>query len=112
MKKFTMLFLIFLCLSFNIMGATSVVANGSNILKQGVYTLSDLNISPDNMYTVQNTSSTNKSYILVFDDNDVKMQSIRLFPNSTKFNLISIKPDYKIVVLGKGEVYINPISPK
>ncbi len=108
MRKFTVLFLIFLCLSFNIMGVTSSAVASSNLLKQGVYTLSDFNISPDNLYDVTNVSSTEDAYIIIFDENYAIMQSLRLSPNIKSFNLVPLKPSYKIVILGKTEVYIAP----
>lgn len=108
MKKHTVLFLFFLCLFSNIILVSSKTAFSQNIMKQGVYTLADLNKSPDNLYEVENTSSKEKSYIAIFDEDDIILQSIRLSPNSISYNLVPMKPDYKIVVLGKGELYITP----
>lgn len=36
------------------------------------------------------------------------MQSLRLSPIIRSFNLIPLEPQYKLVVLGKTEVFIEP----
>ena len=108
MKKFTILFLIFLCLSFNFFEVTTFAVTPANVLKEGVYTLSDLNLSLDNLYDITNISLDEDAYILIFDENYVIMQSLRLSPSIKSFNLIPLNPKYKLVVLGKTEIYINP----
>ncbi|MBD7913473.1 hypothetical protein [Clostridium cibarium] len=112
MKKFTISCLIFLCLSFNIIGVNTLAVTPSNVLKQGVYTLSDLNVSTDNLYDITNISQNEDAYILIFNENFVIMQSLRLSPSIKSFNLVPLKPNYQLVVLGKSEVYINPRSVK
>ena len=112
MKKFTILFLIFLCLSFDFFGVTTFAVSSTNVLKEGVYTLSDLNISPDNLYDIVNVSSEEDAYILIFDENYVIMQSLRLSPSIKSFNLVPLKPNNKLVILGKTEVYISPRAVK
>ena len=108
MKKFTVLFLFFLCLLFNFFRITTFAAIPTNVLKEGVYTLSDFNIAPDNLYDITNVSSTEDAYILIFDENYVIMQSLRLSPSIKSFNLVPLKPNNKLVVLGKTEVFIAP----
>ncbi|MEQ8156962.1 MAG: hypothetical protein ABRQ25_19165 [Clostridiaceae bacterium] len=108
MKKFTVLFLISLSLSFNILSIKPLAATTVNLLKQGIYSLSDLNISPNNLYNIVNTSSTKDAYLLVFDKNYVIMQSLRLSPGIKSFNLVPLQPDYKIILLGDTEIYISP----
>lgn len=112
MKKFIILILIIFCISFNIMGATSLAVTPSNVLKEGVYSLSDLNISSDNLYDITNVSKTEDAYIIIFDENYVIMQSLRLSPVIKSFNLVPLKPGYKLTVLGKTEVYISPRNVK
>ena len=112
MKKFIVLFVIFLCLSFNFLGVTTFAILSTNVLKEGIYTLSDFNISPDNLYDITNVSSTEDAYILIFDENYVIMQSLRLSPNIKSFNLVPLQPNNKLVILGKTEVYIAPRSVK
>jgi len=105
-KKCIILFLFFLCLSFNMIKTTPVFA--ANIFKEGVYKLSDLNISTNKLYTVQNTSSTSTMNIIIFNEHPHVVQFIELDPNSPKYNLVPLNNDeYKIIVVGTGEVYLD-----
>ncbi|OPJ65341.1 hypothetical protein [Clostridium chromiireducens] len=108
MKKFIVLFLIFLGLSFNFFGVITFAVNITNVIKEGVYTLADLRVSPDNLYNITNVSSTEDAYIIIFNEDYVIMQSLRLSPIIRSFNLIPLEPQYKLVVLGKTEVFIEP----
>jgi hypothetical protein len=104
MKKFT-IFLISLCLSFNIF--LSVPTFASTSFKEGVYQLSNFNISPNNRYTIQNVSPSDNVYVLIFDKNQLQIQSIRLEPHSENYSLLPLDPEYRIVIVGKGEVLIQ-----
>ena len=104
MKKFSVLLLMLLCLSFNIVKAAP--AEKSNAFKEGVYKAADFNFSPTNRYTVQNVSPNNNVYVLLFDENQLGIQSIRLEPKSENYNLLPLKPEYRIVIVGNGEVFI------
>ena len=112
MKKFSILFLIFLCLSFDFFGVTTFAVSSTNVLKEGIYTLSDLNISLDNLYNITNVSTTEDAYIIVFNENYVVLQSLRLSPSIKSFNLVPLQPSNKLVILGKTEVFIAPRSAK
>lgn len=79
-----------------------------NVFKEGVYKVADLNFSQDNQYMVQNVSQTEGAYLQVFDENQVLVQSIRFQPNSEKFNLVKITPEFRIVIVGGGSIYIYP----
>lgn len=46
-------------------------------------------------------------YILIFDAHAEPLQGIRLKPQSQKYNLVPLQPDYKIVLIGEGEVRIS-----
>lgn len=105
MKKFTILLFFLICLSFNIVTITP--ASTTNVFKEGVYKVSDFNFSQDNLYTVQNISSEKGVYLLIFDENQVGLQYIRLKPKSIKYNLVPLKPDYRLVILGDGEAFIS-----
>ena len=105
MKRFITLLLIVICLSFNIINAITVLA--ANIFKEGVYKAADFNFSQDNVYNVQNISSDHSVYVLLYDENQLGIQSIRLEPNSAKYNLRPLKPNYRIVIVGNGEVFID-----
>ncbi|WP_026889043.1 hypothetical protein [Clostridium beijerinckii] len=108
MKRFTFLFLIFICLLINFFGITTFAKLSTNVLKEGVYTVADLQVSPENLYNITNVSSTEDAYILVFDENYVILQSLRLSPSIKSFNLVPLQPKNKLVVLGKTEIYIAP----
>jgi hypothetical protein len=105
MKKYTIPFFIFLCLSFNIINVTPVAA--VNIFNEGVYKVTDFNFSPNSLYIVQNISTSNSVYVLILDENQLQIQAIKLVPMSLKFNLVPLKPDYRIVIVGNGNVYIS-----
>lgn len=105
MKKFIILFLIFLSISLNIINPTSVFAQ--NTLKQGIYKVSDLNISQSKFYTVQNFSKTDSSFVQFFDENKKMIQAIKLAPNSIKYDVIALEPNFIIVVIGNGEISID-----
>lgn len=105
MKKFTfsILFFLFLLLNISTIQALSI----SRVLKKGFYTLEDLKLSPNTSYTIQNDSYNERAYILVFDSEQNFIQSLRLRPQSQKYNLLPLKDGYKIVVVGNGEVTIS-----
>jgi len=105
MKKFIILFLISLFLSLDIINPMSAFAQ--NTLKQGLYNVSDLNISQGKSYTVQNFSKTDSSFVQFFDENQKIIQAIQLTPNSLKYDVIALEPNFTIVVLGKGEISID-----
>lgn len=107
MKKFTISFLIFLCLLFNIIGSTPALA-ASNIFKQGVYKPSDFNFSVSNSFTVVNTSSKQPMYLIILDENLFVIEAIRLKPSLEKLDLVPMGPDYKILIVGKGDLYFAP----
>lgn len=103
MKKFILIFLISIFLLFNLTSSTFA----ANIFKEGVYKASDFNFSPENTYSVQNVSPKDSVYILIFDENQLQMQAIRLGPQSGKYNLLPLKPDYRIAIVGTGDVFIG-----
>lgn len=103
MKKFILLFLISIFLLSNLTLSTFAV----NIFKEGVYKAADFNFSSENTYSVQNVSPKETVYILLFDESQLQLQAIRLAPESAKYNLLPLKPDYRIVIVGKGDVFIG-----
>ncbi|BCZ44473.1 hypothetical protein psyc5s11_05400 [Clostridium gelidum] len=105
MKKFTSVLLISLFLSFNMLIVTSVAE--TKVLKEGFYKATELNFSPDRVYAIQNISQNNAIFMLIFDGNQNLQQSIRLKPQSQKFSLIPIGPNYRLVIAGNGEVSIS-----
>lgn len=103
MKKITTL-LILICLLFNLFIITPVLAVTN--FKEGIYQLSNFNISSDNLYSIQNISSSDSVYVLLLDENQRTLQALRLSPNSGEYTLLPLKPSYRIVIIGNGEVVI------
>ena len=105
MKKFTIIFSILLFLSFN-MNAVTAIAQ-TKVFKQGLYNITDLSLSPNAIYSIQNVSVNSSVYILIFDANQIIQQSIRLKPQSSKYNLLPLEFGAIIVIVGDGEVVIS-----
>jgi hypothetical protein len=98
----TSLILIILLINIFVLIPVFAVTN----FKEGIYQLSSLNVTPDNIYSIKNISSSDGVYILILDENQRTLQSLRLAPNSQKYNLIPLKPSYRILIVGNGEVVI------
>ena len=104
MKRFTIM-LVLICLLFStliIMPAFAVTK-----FKEGVYQLSNFNVSSGNLYTIQNISSTDSAYVILFDEDQRTLQSIRLESNSQSYDLLPLKPEYRIVIIGNGDIVIK-----
>jgi hypothetical protein len=85
-------------------------ASAADTFKEGVYKVADLNVSTNNQYTAQNISTDKKVYLEIFDENHVLLQSILLVPNSSKYTLLPLKPEYRITIVGDGNISIEPSS--
>lgn len=105
MKKFNLLFLLLICLSFNISNVSSAFA--ANVFTEGVYKLSDFNFSKDNIYNIQNTSDSSSVFVAIFDENQVVLQTIKLGPKSEKYNLLPLHPTDRLMIIGDGDVFIE-----
>ncbi|PRR82504.1 hypothetical protein CLVI_16390 [Clostridium vincentii] len=110
MKRFTVLSLIFLCLIFNVIGVKPVFAI-SNTFKEGIYNVSDFNPSKNEIYLFSNVSSTDKIYMIIMDENLNMQHSILLLPKSEKHITVPILPTYRVILIGKGEMYFYPQEP-
>lgn len=104
MKKNIAATLILVCLFFNSLAL--IPAFATNTFKEGVYQLSNLNVTPKNRYTIQNVSPDNSAYVALFDEDQRQIQSIHLSPKSENYSLIPLEPSYRIVIIGKGEIII------
>lgn len=104
MKKKLAAALILVCLLLNSFALIPTFAISS--FKEGVYQLSNLNVTPKNRYTIQNVSPDNSAYVALFDEEQRQIQSIHLPPKSENYSLIPLEPSYRIVIIGKGEVLI------
>lgn len=105
MKKFTILFLILFCLLFNIM-IVIPLAQISGI-KEGLYKASDFKLAQNKTYQMQNLSSNDSVFVLILNENNVVQQSFRLETNSPKYSLFPLNPNYKILIVGNGDVSIS-----
>jgi hypothetical protein len=105
MKKYIVLFLISLCLSFSIISVTPAFAVTS--FKEGVYKLENFNFSPDNLYSVENVNKTDTALVLIFDENQLIIQTVALKPNTPKVALLPLQPNYRLVIIGKGQVIVS-----
>ena len=104
MKKIISISLISLSL---LLSLSPKLVSAVNIFEEGVYKATDFSFSSDNNYIVQNISKENSAFIQLFDENQNLLQSIHLSKNSDKYNLLPLKPDYRIVIVGKGDVFIS-----
>lgn len=106
MKKFIAAFLILLSLLSAMIGA--VPRPTTNVFKEGVYRLSNLeNLPISKIFYVQNISLDKEAYIIVYDSNFVALQALKLEAQSVKYNLVPLKSDYRIVLIGDGEIYLS-----
>lgn len=105
MKKTVIIFLLFIYCSFQAFLVSAMAS--SQTLTKGFYKVKDLQLSPNTHYTVQNPSFNERIYIIIFDSHATPLQGVRLKPQSKKFNLIPLQPDYKVVLIGDGQVLIS-----
>lgn len=105
MKKCLALILILSCFLSSIINPIQVYAY--NNFKEGVYKVVDFNLSPNNTYFIQNLSSKDSIHVFIFDENQLEVQSIQLEPTSRRYNLVPLKPDYRIAIVGNGEAYVD-----
>lgn len=105
MKKFTTILLILMTLVFSTFIATPAFAQ--NVFKEGIYRLSDFIPAKDNSYFAQNISSEGSDYLIVVDEKLSVLQVIRLDPKSPKYNLVPLKPEYRVVIFGDGQLFIK-----
>lgn len=97
MKKFIIIFSIFLVISFSI--NTAHAATEPRTFTQGLYTVSDTKLLTGINYNVRNTS-TAKSLLLIIDPNESIQELIRLEPNSPKYILKPLSYGEIIVIIG------------
>ncbi|HEX9026564.1 MAG TPA: hypothetical protein VF839_08925 [Clostridium sp.] len=105
MKKFSIILILFLFLLPNITTTTSYAQQKT--LREGDYRASDLNLLPNNDYSVENISTSDSAVVIIFDSNSIIQELIDLVPQSGKYNLPIINKDYEIMVIGKGQVMIS-----
>lgn len=102
MKKYVLIFSIFLFLSFSI-NTIVVSAVHFRTLSQGVYIVKD-NLLADVSYNIENTSSNNKAVIMVIDSNRTLQEYIILDPKVTHYNLKPLHLDDTVVIVGNADI--------
>ena len=105
MKKFFSVFLVTLCLNFNVTNAKAPIF--TNILEEGFYSATDITQSLGNIEYVQNTSNKSDVYLVVLDKRRMPVKAIKMEPNSKKYILTPLSPDNKIIIIGDGEVFFS-----
>jgi len=104
MKKFTVILLILVTLIFS--ASITTTAFAENVFEEGFYRISDFNPSSDGSYYVKNIS-TSSVYVIIFNENLIATQILFLEPKSVKYNLVPLKPEHRVVVVGDGQVHID-----
>jgi hypothetical protein len=103
--------LILLCLFFCFTTVTTLAQPTSNLIKEGIYSISSLNLELDKIYAIQNTSDTKIAFVFLMDDHDELLQFIKLLPKSAKQRLLPMKPQYKLIITGDTEVFVSKPEP-
>lgn len=101
MKKFALILSIFLLMSLNF-NTVSAVAE-TKTFSEGIYTINDLNLLANVPYRVQNVTG-GKAFISILNSDLVLEQSIRFQPNSLQYVLNPMQYDYKIIIVGSGQL--------
>ncbi|MCE5221312.1 MAG: hypothetical protein LLF98_08620 [Clostridium sp.] len=105
MKKCVVIFSVVLFISFNILIVSSIAQPKS--YKQGIYTDKQLNLDPNTVHTIQNTSTNEYAFLIIFDSNQIVQQIIQIEPKSQNYNLETLLPGYVIVIIGKADIIIS-----
>jgi hypothetical protein len=104
MKKFIIILLILVTSIFST--SITTYASSRNVYKEGFYEISDFNPSKDGSYHVENISEYS-ACVFVFNENNIKTQVLYLEPKSPRHYLASLKSEYRIVIVGDGQVHID-----
>lgn len=105
MKKFIVMLLIVLSLPFTI---TNAEPKGvTKTLTEGVYDVNTFDVPLNELHQVQNVSDKDVAYFIVFSEDETIIQSLKLIPNSPKYELLPLDPSYIIVIIGKGTVTLS-----
>lgn len=104
MKKGMSIFLLCTFLSFAIF---IIPVNAQpKTFKQGFYKTEDLNLSKGS-HTIQNNSSADYAFIVIFDSNQITRQFMRLSPQSKKYILAPLDTEYEIIISTNDSVTID-----
>lgn len=105
MKKFFFMFLLYLCLSFNLFIVPTMAE--TKILTEGLYKAEDLNLSENKVYTIRNPSNDEYAFIMDFDSNQITQQYMQLIPNSEAYILTTLQSGYQLLVVTNAEIIIE-----
>ncbi|MBS6500382.1 MAG: hypothetical protein KH415_01870 [Clostridium sp.] len=105
MKKFIAIIFISLFLNFNIVKANPQIS--SNILKEGVYNVNNITNTLGTVQNVQNVSNYSSIYLILLDQNETVLQTIKMKPQSETYVLNDFGKDYKLILIGDGEAFLS-----
>lgn len=105
MKRLFFIFLFFTYILLDMI-AFPVIAQQKN-LREGLYDVSDLNLSPNTKHTIQNNSASEYAFMMIFDTNQIAQQLMQLNPESEEYILSPLEPGYQLLIVTNGEVTIN-----
>lgn len=105
MKKFIVLILISLFVNFNIVKAAPPLS--TNIFKEGIYDVNSINSALGTITTVQNISKDKNLYLIILDDKQAVIQTIKMTPNSVKYRLNDLEPGFKMILIGDGDAFLS-----
>jgi hypothetical protein len=100
MRRFTFIFSIFLLLTFSI---NTISTKAAPTFSEGIYSIEDLKLLPNVPYKVKNVSG-GKAFLSILNGDLVLEQSIRFDSDSLQYILNPMQYDYKIVILGTGQI--------
>lgn len=98
MKKSVILFSIFFFISFTINTVNTFAQ--AKIYSQGFYTMKDLNLSENVIYTVQNSEPYAEGLLIIVASDKKIQQLIRIQPSAIQTALIPLKSDYRFIIYG------------
>ncbi len=102
MKKFIIIFSVFLLISFN-MNIISASADPKT-LTEGFYKVKDIGLIPNTTYKVRNTSPIGRSVVIIFDSNQQMQEFLRLEPNSPDYLVKPLEFGSIIIIIGGGNI--------
>lgn len=76
-------------------------------LNEGLYKSNELNLSPNTIHTINNTSTNEYAFMMIFDSNQIAQQLMQLPPQSGEYILTPLEYGYQILIVTNGEVIIN-----
>ena len=98
MKKIIIICSLFLLISFNVNTVSAVVQ--PKIYTQGFYTLKELNLLENIIYSVRNNEPYAEGLLMVVDSNNKIQQLMLIEPSSISNTLKPLKSDYKFIIYG------------